>query len=99
MPLLASDMQMHANVHGNSLLLHCTSGMQHSAYIYVMQELNDKPWSLQSRSILPKGIVIQISTWDRNAFLLPCDVDQYCKEENSILLFKTYTRQYLADLL
>ena len=31
-------------------------------------------------------------------FLLPYDVHQYCTVENSMLLFKTHTKQLRADL-
>ena len=31
--------------------------------------------------------------------MLSYDVNQYCEKENLMLLFKTHTKQYLADLL
>ena len=38
-----------------------------------------------------------ISTWDQTAFLLLHDIDQYCNEENSMILFKTHTRHCIPD--
>ena len=58
---------------------------------------------MQSQSKKPKGIVTQhIDTWDGSAFLLPCDVDQYCNKDNSLLLVQIHTihcTQHQEDLL